>query len=155
MSNGDVCPICRGVHRGLCHRCPHAAEVAAGDFADHAFESTPCYGCRDEQFDGRGGEVSFDSVQDSAFATEIVESVSSVRILQALYDLPNPIMREIVIARACGAELPALALTHQISTQAAHAALCRAIKHDPEIWGALFRNVLAKRTRRKKHERKQ
>ena len=31
-----------------CHKCPHAADVAAGKFSDMEFSKTPCFGCRGE-----------------------------------------------------------------------------------------------------------
>lgn len=40
------CPVCKKNHHGLCHKCPHAVDVAAGRYSDRAWEKTPCSACK-------------------------------------------------------------------------------------------------------------
>jgi hypothetical protein len=156
------CPVCGKQHHAKCHECPHEAEVRAGKWANCQFSKTPCFGCMDSDPDNRARHaahpvyhaddlVSLDAMGDAAALAELADDASALARFRA--DLSSALgalmeldcrTRDIVILRLLGRTWSQVArqvnATYgiQITYQAAHAWLARAIQGDSTLL-ALFR----------------
>lgn len=118
MKNSEAsrCPVCGKNHHALCHKCPHAEEVAAGRYAEAEFHKTPCFGCRhaknDRQRHVRGCDVvSFEEVEGFEAMTQADED-DMTRLMKMLsftlgqiLGIHDSITRECVIRRMRGESL--------------------------------------------------
>lgn len=79
-----VCPVCGKKHECDCDHCPHQEHVQAGEYADHAFEKTPCFGCMDceniikQVKQDTGHYSSYESLEASRAITGIAEDIAAL-----------------------------------------------------------------------------
>lgn len=157
-----------------CHRCPDAADVAAGKYADAPYEDTPCASCKwTEHASGKGKTiVSLDAIDErdtegtnyergemlAALNPMVMQSTPDgwnntqealAEVLRLLMALTH-IRRNVVLWRLQhpNRNLKIIALELGISTQAAHGHIKTARNQHPEL--AAILRLKAEGPRKKK-----
>jgi len=140
-----LCPTCGKNHHGLCHKCPHEAEVAAGKYSDREWSKVPCSACRLCSDPSNHG-ASHVSIEASDFDRPIeVESEQASQIADFLREFIGLSRREQIVvycrfAHRAGVEkwpLRRVSARLKITTQAVFAIQRRVARRIPAI-GAMF-----------------
>jgi len=153
-----------------CHKCEHAAAIAAGKYEGKAWEELPCSAC--DVMSGCGFAVEFDETrasETSAFPGPTADMSSRCPAgdeREPEDRLPVSVMREIVIGllklkpelrdvvawRFAGIRYSDIALAQGVTEACAEKRHRRAMELWPAL-RALFPRKVAKQGMRKKHER--
>jgi len=139
------CPTCGKNHHGLCHKCPHEAEVAAGKYQDREWSKVPCSACHlCAELSNHG--ASHVSIEASDFDRPMeVEPAQASQIADFLREFIGLSRREQIViycrfAHRAGLEkwpLRVIARRFRISSQAVFAIQEKVCKQIPAI-GAMF-----------------
>ncbi len=136
-----------------CHKCEHAAAIAAGKYADMDWEQTPCSTC--DVMRGADYPFPYDENQSAAVASTPVEEPAEdhlpVTVLRelvfALLRL-RPEVRDVVAWRYAGMRYDDIALIQGVTPQCVEKRHRRAMAQWPEL-EALFVEKMEKRKRRR------
>jgi hypothetical protein len=151
---------------GLCHRCPHAQDIAQGKFKAVAFEQTPCARCElkedslhtiefdAERGDGRAsdGFVMAGGGECESLATLLPIDVMR-EVVATLLTLP-PDVRDVICWRFAGMKYREIALVQGVTPAAVEARHKRALVKHP-VLRALFPWKAGKQLMRKRHDRRE